>query len=156
MFCVKSNDKRVLEAAKMVMFLFEDSDFWRLVERQHFEDTNVTSRKLASLLKNWVKLEDITIYTYRPWWRWAPSIAKFKPSMPDKVGLNSRKLHRYDDHSENIASIGGSLMHEIVHLVDDKFIAFDFGHGDDSSKGKENTTPYRLGKLAKEFILKNY
>jgi len=156
MFVVDSCDKRILKAAEHVMVLFEDKRFWRQVALQRYDMSDIEAAQLAVIMVNWVKLEEITITTYRPWYWRSKARARFQPSKPDTVQLSSRRLNRYADEHENHASIGGSIVHEIVHLVDDKFEEFSFGHKGNTSNGKENTAPNKIGRMAKQWISNHY
>lgn len=118
----------------------------RVLEKPFFymstnrENTHVTGKKLLYLMDyNQIRCQ---VETYRPWWRWAPSVAKYKGGKD--IHLNSRKLRR------SVHSVRGSIMHEYVHLLDNFLSRYYLGHGTDSPKGKEHTAPYWLGSLMHE------
>lgn len=62
--------------------------------------------------------------------------------------LNFKKL---DPEIEDIAA---TIIDESIHTIDDAQETFTFGHGINSSVGKDNTAPYWFGNLAYR-ILKN-
>ena len=156
MIYTKSTDRRIINATNKVITLFNDVAFLDYMKSIEIDMADVSSTKVAELTLGWMKIENIGVTTFRPCYRWSKAIAKFDRRRPDIVQLNSRKLNRNWDKDINEASIAGSIVHEIIHLVDNKFKDFSFGHAGNSSKGKENTAPYRWGREAKKWILKNY
>jgi hypothetical protein len=64
-------------------------------------------------------------------------------NQPGIVYLNSRRLDR------TRTSIVATLIHEWVHCVDG-ISHHDFHHGDNSSRGKDNSAPYWIDTLAAE------
>lgn len=135
----------VRRACKLANNLKSNNNFYQLLRNyQRFDMANVTNEMVAALLKNHAKL-DVEVKTYKPWWPWSKAIAMFKPSKPHTVYLNARRLNRSD------ASIVGSLIHEYVHLVDNLYKEYSFGHGSNSKKGKEHTAPYAAGRLSNQF-----
>jgi hypothetical protein len=77
---------------------------------------------------------------------WSKAYGYFSPAKPDHIFLNTRKLNR------SKGSIVSSLIHEMIHYVDDKNKNESYGHGDNSSLGKENTAPYWIDNLAESII----
>ena len=158
MFCVKSEDRRVLKAAKHAMFLFEDANFLTIIASEYYTHTDLTAKHIAKLIINWVKENDIIIGTYKPWYWRSRAQAKFSPKTPDHIYLSERRLTRYADERLNSASLAGSILHEIVHLVDHKYKEYTFGHGKgwgaNNPTGKENSAPYRIGREAKKHIMR--
>lgn len=67
---------------------------------------------------------------------------------PNTLFLNFKKLDR------EIEDIAATIIHESIHALDDAEATYTFGHGNNSSAGKDNTAPYWIGNLAYR-ILKN-
>jgi hypothetical protein len=63
---------------------------------------------------------------------------------PNSLFYNSKKLWR------NIGSIVNTIVHEYVHSVDGSS-GVDFGHGSQSSAGKNNFAPYWIGNKVEMF-----
>lgn len=155
MICVKTKDKRVIAAATEVAALLESERFYDFI-RHHgqFDMSNMSSDHVAMAIEGEYKNMDITVETYTPWNPWSAARAMFKKSKPRTVHLSSRKLHRSDNYEVNKASLAGSIIHEIVHLVDNVYKYHKMGHGNNKSKGKENTAPYWIGRMAKDLLIK--
>lgn len=86
------------------------------------------------------------VKTYRPWWRWSKAVAKYKGG--NVLWLNSRRLG-------SVPSIMGSISHEKIHQLDAAAVE-SFGHGSNSSQGKNNSAPYYFGFLIKNLYKMNY
>ncbi|MGY3088411.1 hypothetical protein ACVWYF_001444 [Hymenobacter sp. UYAg731] len=67
------------------------------------------------------------------------------PGQPDTLFLNSRWLAQ---KTPPMAEIAATIIHECVHAADEADPVHDFGHGDNSSVGKQNTAPYWIGNYA--------
>lgn len=145
MFNYNGNFENVRRATKLANKLLDNNNFYQIIRSaDRFDMSNVTNDMVASLMKRHNKL-DITVKTYKPWWPWSKAVAMFKPSEPHTVYLSSRRLNR------SAASVVGSLMHEYVHLVDNLYSEYSFGHGSNYKHGKEHTAPYAIGTMAYQF-----
>lgn len=67
------------------------------------------------------------------------------PAQPDTLFLNSRWLAQQDP---SMAEMAATIIHECVHAANATDPAHEFGHGDNSSAGKQNTAPYWIGNYA--------
>lgn len=114
-----------------------------------FDMTNVSNEFIANRLATEHKNGEFEVMTYRPWWRWSKAIAMFKRSTPNVIYLNKYRLKR------PIESIVGSICHEFVHLVDNKD-EVRYGHGSNNPTGKENTAPYKIGRIGKNLARKYF
>jgi hypothetical protein len=145
MFKYSGSYSNVNMAVKMANNLLNNNNFYQLIRTyQRFDMSDVTNDMIAALMKRHSTLT-ITVKTYKPWWPWSKAVAMFKPSEPHTVYLSSRRLNR------SAASVVGSLLHEYVHLVDNLYSEYSFGHGSNSKYGKENTAPYAIGTMAYQF-----
>lgn len=93
-----------------------------------------------------VKNYELTVKLYKSKNPWSSAYGYFSPSKPDHIFLNSRKLNR------SRGSIVSSLIHEMIHYVDDKNKYESYGHGDNSPVGKSNTAPYWIDNLAESIV----
>ena len=59
---------------------------------------------------------------------------------PFEIHLNMYKLPK-----RSIDSIAQTLIHELAHSA-------GYGHGDNKKKGKQNTVPYKIPKIAKKYL----
>jgi hypothetical protein len=92
------------------------------------------------------KAFNLTVKLYKSKNPFSKAYGYFSPSKPDHIFLNTRKLNR------SKGSIVSSLIHEMIHYVDDKNKQESYGHGDNSPVGKENTAPYWIDNLAESII----
>jgi len=97
-------------------------------------------RKLWALLNN----ENVNVIIYYPRNRWSKALAYFTSSKPNDININGYMLNR------SVNSIVGTFYHEVTHLVDNRDMIYDYGHADNSSNGKGETAPYKIGTLAKQ------
>ena len=97
----------------------------------------------------WLQANDVEVKLWRPYWRWTSAYAMTKG---ESINLNKYKLNR------SVASIVGSIVHELAHIVDGQITSNRYWHGtnkrydSDFPEGKRRTTPYILGELAKDYV----
>jgi hypothetical protein len=150
MICVKTRSKKVKAAALQVAFLLEDKRFYEVIENIHFLNTNCTGRQIANMIKEVSTTEDIIVRTY--WkWSWSGEAAKFNPRYPTTIWINRRGIGRRSQ-----GSLVKSIMHELVHVVDRIFKDFNFGHTRKRHNKRRESTPYRVGSEAEQFVKVNY
>jgi hypothetical protein len=120
--------------------LLADDQFYETI-RQHgqFDMTSATSAQIADIMRSCNTL--LSVVLYKPWSPFAPSLGKEDSGHPEFIYMNFRRLSR------PMADIVGTIIHEAVHAAD-ATSPVDFGHGDNSSRGKENTAPYWIGNMA--------
>ena len=157
MIFYQGNNPRLEKAVESANELLKDQKFIdKIAKISGFDMSNASPGVVIELLRLRNSFKCTELITYKPWNRWSSAYARFQPSKSHSVQLSSRKLRRYLDENENHASLVGSIIHEFVHLADFHLIDYFFGHGGNNPTGKENTAPYLIGKLAKEFVLYNY
>jgi len=115
-------------------------------KRDSFTHTEYEPKRISDLMKMDKNKTIIKLYKSRnPFTR---SNAYVSPKHKNTLFLNTRKLWR------NKQEIINTIVHECVHVVDySENGKIDFGHGNNYSKGKENSAPYWIGNKAKEFYL---
>ncbi len=119
-----------------------DSDIVLWSKRPH-KYINIERQKLESEL---VINYELIVKTYKSKNPWSKAYGYFSPAKSDHIFLNTRKLNR------SKGSIVSSLIHEMIHYVDDKNKMESYGHGDNKPTGKENTAPYWIDNLAESII----
>ena len=69
------------------------------------------------------------------------------PAQPNTLFLNGTWIAQ---QAPSTAELAATIIHECVHAANtaDPDPAHEFGHGDNSSKGKDNTAPYWIGSYA--------
>ena len=95
----------------------------------------------------------------------ADMIYKAEIHMRVVMYISSPRVHGYDDpfnsdlihinvfrNDWTISGIVNTIIHQIVHAVNEINPPFRFGHGDKCSEGKQNTAPYWIANCAEELI----
>lgn len=125
------------EAVGWANRVLDSRDLYELVDREeNFTYTKSTPTEVSRKLKEFYEGSSITVLTYRSRNPWSSATAYYSSSRPFVVNLNSRK-------NRTVSDWGATIIHEVAH-------AAGFGHGNNSSKGKGNSVPYRLQVLAKQ------
>ena len=150
---VKFNDENetVQKAVQMANEVFKNKDFYsRIRQELKFDLSTATPKIIADLIEN-SNLEFKVELFYPTGWRaikYRKTFAYTDGNYPNTLFLNLKKLDR---ETEDIAA---TIVHESIHALDDESVEYTFGHGNNSSIGKDNTAPYWIGNLAYQ-ILKN-
>nr|WP_320000128.1 hypothetical protein [uncultured Draconibacterium sp.] len=143
----KGKNEKVNDCVEFINDLFEADFFLKSVaDKDSFTHTEYEPRKVAALMKDDENETVVKLYkSFNPWTR---ANAHVSPKFENTLFLNTRKLWR------NREDIINTIVHECVHVVDfSENGIIDFGHGDNYSKGKENSAPYWIGELAKKIYL---
>jgi len=109
------------------------------IRKEQFDMSTASSIYLANNLIEFIEFNDINVKIYYK--RFSRAVAYFTPSRPRDININGSKLSRTQ------GSIVATLYHEAAHMFDDWDTVHSFGHGDNSSIGKQNTFPYKVGNL---------
>jgi hypothetical protein len=132
--------------------VLESDEFWQIVvAKDQFDLTNLSVAEIVNRIRSSTAQATIRL--------WTPNVSLYllkyrhtnamvDPGKPGFVFYHSRKLNR------SVAAIVNTLVHEYIHVVDhfgDGNSVGEFGHGDQSSAGKQNTAPYWIGEQAYRF-----
>jgi hypothetical protein len=135
-------------AASLAESILNNPEFHaEIVKESHFSYTDHTPFKVLHKIrveieaKNGRRNELVSVDTYRPAWPWSAAIAK---TVKGRISLNERKIPSMSE-----LEYVGTLVHEFMHVI-------GYGHGNNSPKGKEQSVPYRVGKLAYLFAKRKY
>jgi hypothetical protein len=140
-----SQNERVKAAIKQVHELFEDKNkravFMNAVGK--VKDFTYTFER-ADSITTWVFHTDLKLkirgYNGGDETR---TLAYVTSEYPNNIFIN---LNKVDDRS--ISSIAATIVHEMVHSVDRIKTDARFGHSGNSSRGKQNSAPYAIGRIA--------
>lgn len=106
------------------------------------DDGEVDGREILGSFKacTW----DARIKLYRPWWPWSKVNGYYLPDRDyEVIYLNKR---RFEKRLEKDSAI--TIMHEVVHLVDNYDGTYRrYGHGDNSAFGKRESAPWKISKI---------
>jgi len=117
-------------------------EMW-LTQKDKYDYTEATGDELAIAHQIFKNSENSYVdgkYLWKPWHR--NTLAYHSDGM---LIINLKKISSF-------AGLVGTCAHENEHFFDHIIENMDFGHGSDSSVGKENTVPYYIGIQAKLFI----
>lgn len=133
----------LIDALFRTNLLLEEELFYQVIsEHGSFDMANVSAATIAKLLKK--STLRMTVDTYmRPW---SKAGAYDNPEEPATIYLNQWRMNR------SISDLCNIFMHQVVHAVNAENPQYEFGHGDNSPVGKENTAPYWIGNLAERMI----
>lgn len=138
----KGKIKKVREAAERANALLADDSFYRAIaERGTFDMADVPAARVAALIRD-TDLE-MRVITY----------------------IGSPRVHGYDDRDNpdlihlnifradwTLSGIVNTMMHQMVHAVNDLHRAYNFSHGDRTVEGKQFTAPFWIGNFAEECV----
>lgn len=137
-------NEKLLECADFINDLLNLDDFYNdIAKHTGFSHTynGYTPTKISDILK--ADKSTVLIKTYKSKWRWSKANAYVSIKYKNTLFYNTRKLWRTPE------SIINTVVHECVHVADNNNSnKTNFGHGDNKSRGKDNSAPYWIGALA--------
>ena len=145
MLVYKGKNEKIIEAVRISNDLLKNKK-GLLTSVRHikvFDDANCTGSDIVNAITKINIKYTVTVVAKRPWNPFTKMVASFNPNRPLEIKLNACKLRR-SKHS-----IVGSTVHEYIHVVDNQYSHLSFGHGTNSSHGKGNTAPYKIGYMSK-------
>lgn len=143
----EGSNPKVSECVDFVNEVFDMDEFWQeVLSVKQFDYTDLTTVEIINRIRNCDSV--VRVKLYKPFYIFSKANAYVTSKYPNTLFLNKRKLWR------NHSSIINTIFHECVHISDygddDRLITF--GHGDNSSRGKENSAPYWIGDLAGKYF----
>jgi hypothetical protein len=136
-FVVKSSLKYMQEVARISNCVINSPEFIkRLAEFPIYTHTKLTPDVVAREFQN---VPTITLTTYRTSNPFSKVTATTFANQPGVVYFNLRNNPR------PMPTMVNTAIHEASHVL-------GFDHGDNNPKGKEDSVPYRSGKLAEDFV----
>lgn len=135
------NNEKVANAVKLANDLLNNPLFYeKIAKHNKFDKSDASPEEIAKSMKNSNAVIQVELYqSLNPFSRSNGYVTSKKPGV---LHLNTRRLERSE------GSIAATIIHECVHAVDETDTAHQFGHGSNSSEGKENTAPYWIDNLA--------
>jgi hypothetical protein len=115
----------------------------RIAKKDDFTYTDESPKDIAGWIKESTLTVTVRVYKGKPG---SPTTAYVDPKFPNTIFLNSRKLGR------DTPKIVNTIIHECVHTVDRSLTNARFGHGDNRRRGKRNSAPYWIGRLAERIL----
>lgn len=149
------NDKRIHDAKALVDKFFNDPSALKEItlSRSAYDHSNATPQQILYAMELfWTSYSTVVkTDTIKNWM----GIPKKTPvlaytSSPKELFLITNNLNR------SPASIMGSVVHELSHCADKAQPKLSFGHAGNSSKNKQFSYPYFVGKRAKIWAEANY
>jgi hypothetical protein len=140
----QTRNEKILRCVKRANDILEDLDFYgEIAQKNSFDMSTASPTYIAKKMREKFPKLNCNVKTYYK--KWSRANAFFEPSNPTFININLAKLNRTDE------SIVATIIHEWVHMVDGVDKQESFGHGSNSSKGKQNTAPYWIDNLAESF-----
>ena len=133
-------DIKLVRAASLAQEFF-DTQLHLILGVPRFTYTDLTPEQVFNKIASNLDLIDVKILPWRPLNPWTAAIATTFKSKPGEIYINVRKVKQ-----RSVADYVGSTIHECLHLP-----PFNFSHGSNSPKGKENSVNFRVGALAGEW-----
>lgn len=138
-------------AAERANGLLANPEFFREIsEHDQFDYTDWSPARISKEMAQ--STLEFKVTSFHPGWLqgYGKTLAYTDNRYPNTLFLNDRRLDR--DPNE----VAASIIHESVHALDDSLRKLAghlnddpwFGHGDDTSIGKENSAPYWIDQLA--------
>jgi hypothetical protein len=142
-------DPSVQQATQMANSIFTNEEFYKRIRQEtKFDLSTAKPAVIAELILN-SSLEFKVELFYPSGWRaikYRKTFAYTDGNYPNTLFLNLRKIDR------ELEDIAATIVHESIHALDDECLEYTFGHGNNSSIGKDNTAPYWIGNLAYQIL----
>lgn len=142
----------IQQAVQMANSILKNEDFYEKIRQiSKFDLSTATPYVIADLIAN-SNLEFKIELFYPSGWKamkYRKTFAYTDGNYPNTLFLNLKKLDR------EIEDIAATIIHEGIHALDNECINYTFGHGNNSSIGKDNTAPYWIGNLAYQILKDN-
>ena len=141
----------VSKAVIMTNALLTDEPFLDQIARHpSFDFSNATPQIVAELIR--LSTLEFHVELFYPnllnrLTKYRKTLAYTDKRFPNTLFLNVRKLNRSSE------SIAATIVHESIHALDTEATEYSFGHGNNSSVGKQNSAPYWIGNLAYRILL---
>jgi hypothetical protein len=138
----KGNLEKIKTAVACANSLLKDPKFYQNIrEHNAFDMADVSPLRVAELIREAEIPMRIVMYIASPRVHGYDDIFN-----PDLIHIN---VFRSD---WTISGIVNTIIHQVVHAVNDAFPQYSFGHGDRNSPGKENTAPYWIASCAEGML----
>lgn len=142
----------VQKAVQMANSILTNDNFYaRIRLEDKFELCSTSPKIIADLIFN--SSLEFKVQLYNPKGlravKYRRTLAYTDNNYPNTLFLNLKKIDR------EIEDIAATIIHESIHALDDECIEHTFGHGNNNSRGKENTAPYWIGDLAYQILKGN-
>lgn len=151
MFNYRGNSKIYREATNKANELLTNDMFYMYIKSaKHFDMSDVTNEKLVRIMQKH-KFDDVTVKVvykwWNPYWRFRITHGMFSSNRPNEFEVNGYI-------KKSVSQLVGTYIHEWIHVLDNIYMQYSFGHGSNSPDGKHNTAPYFIGRLAKKLTNK--
>lgn len=152
MLIYKGKNKKYINAVEKANQLFGNQRFYMFIKAAApFDMSDITNEKLVDLIEKnkHIDIEVKVAYKWwNPYWRLKITHGMFNNKKPNQFEING-----YIRKTE--AQLVGVMWHELLHALDYMHPQYSFNHGSNDPKGKENTTQYYIGRLAKRLTEKS-
>jgi hypothetical protein len=138
-------NKKLRLAVNNVNNLLQQEYFYKGIQRHtSFDMADITPSQLAGLMQ--IADFEMKVDLYYSIFPFNNVLAADNRENVYCIRMNKWNINR------PIEVLCNAVMHQCVHAVNAHFPQFNFGHGDNSAVGKENTAPFWIATLAESFI----
>lgn len=153
----KSKDKKLCILCNTLTRIINSEDFEKLmIGIKSFEydfdpdDGEVNGEEVLRAFRNCIW--DARVKLYYPWWPFSRVNGYYLPDKYlDVVFINKRRFKR-----RSLKSSAKTILHEIVHMVDNFDQSRRYAHGDNSPFGKSESAPWKISEVIIENLYDKY
>lgn len=125
--------------------------YGEILRSPKYDYSDAPNSYVASKYFEFMRLVDINVKVYFPFYRWSRAMGYFSALEPRKININGYMLNKMT--YEQIVSL---LYHESAHAWNESDTKYNVHHGDNSPIGKENTMMYSINRYVYEFFNYDY
>lgn len=134
--------KRISRAVDVCNMLLTDKrSYQSIINVKNYDMATCGSGWIAHFIKLAFESGQIQVKVYYPKWRWSKAIGYYTSVRPNDINING-----YMIKNRTVEQYVETIIHELTHLADGQTVE-SFGHGNNSPIGKENTAPWKIGKM---------
>lgn len=147
-YVYNGKNKKIIAALELAEELFiEESPQWFVDAMVAFGPLTYTGSSPAEVARDVIQTIQATTTTIKLYQaKSSNTLAVFRTSTPGTIFIASNTLGK---SSRDVASVFGTIIHETTHRADYLNKKARYGHGSNSSKGKQSSGPYRAGSVSK-------
>ena len=142
---------KLADACSLANKVLNDKRFYDAIRNAvPFDDSNITNEYIAEIVFITFKSANGNVMAsiFKPWNRGFSKVkGRFQPKKPNLLQINY-----YFFHKASAKEVAAVLVHEFIHLVDNRFPQYSFGHSGNSRNGNLGTAPYMAGAFAEKLM----
>lgn len=144
----ETSSPKLIDAMNTANIVLLNEQFYKkIAEFESFDYSDITGEILSDIIKDSRILAEVFIEkSINPL---SKATAFTTPKFPKSIFIYSKYLN----HKKNtVTDIVITLIHEYVHLVDYERTDYEFGHGSNYRKDKQNSAPYIIEEIVRNLL----